>query len=152
MSEQKPELGDLTHIERSSLPWRPEHKTECGLDASRHPTWTREEAAKLKNDLGSRRFSMHVCMTCDGTASRHQTWEEDPASCMVRHAHPLVRGWGGSGRPVEARRFADELRAIAGLIEAHRDEFDALVKSFGEVAHIDDARRQAAAWKVGGNA
>lgn len=141
MSE-KPEIGDLTHIERPPLPWRPERKTECGLDADRHPTWTRDEARKLKDELGMRRFAMHVCMTCDTTADRHQMWEEDPASCIIRHAERMTLRWGRTKRGEEKRRFADELRAIATLIENHREEFDALVAEYGEVVHLKDAQRQ----------
>lgn len=142
-------LGDITHIERSPLPWRPERSTECGLDATRHPTWTRDEAAKLAKDLGRQRFSMIVCMTCFGTADRHSTWEEDPASCMVRHAQRMTQRWGREYAP-EKRRFADELRAIATLVERHRDEFDALVGDYGEVMSIGDAQRFAATLRKGG--
>lgn len=139
-----PELGDLTHIERPSLPWRPERKTECGLDAERHPTWTREQARRIAKELGKKRFSMHVCMTCQGTAERHATWEEDPASCMVRHAQGMTLTRWGQRREAseEKRRFNDELRAIAALIAAHREEFDALVEDLGDVVDLSDRRRK----------
>jgi len=123
-----PEVGDLTHIERACLPWRLERLTECGLDPDRHPTWTREEAITVAKDLGRQRFSMVVCMTCSGTAERHSTWEDDPASCLIRHAQPMTLRWRGRGdKDEERRRFADELRAIASLIEMHRGEFDGLI-------------------------
>lgn len=135
------ELGDLTHIERPSLPWRPERSTECGLDATRHPTWTREEAQAIAKKLGRKRFSMFACMTCSATAERHSTWEDDPASCMVRHAEKMTMRWSRQ-HPEERRRFADELRAIAALIEAHREEFDALVESYGEVVDLRAHRKE----------
>lgn len=54
-------MKDITHIERSPLPWRPERATECGLDATRHPTWTRAEAQAKHKELGAQRFSLFVC-------------------------------------------------------------------------------------------
>lgn len=133
-------MKDLTHVERSLLPWRRERITECGLDASRHPTWTREAALTKAKEYGRQRFSLFVCMTCWQCVERHATWDEDPASCMVRHAEPM-RAWGG---PSEQKRlFADELRAIAALIETHREEYDHMVKSFGEIVELRSATARA---------
>lgn len=145
MASDQPEmeLGDLTHIERPPLPWRPENKTECGLDASRHPTWTRDEALEVQERVGKRRFAMHVCMTCAPVAGRHATWEEDPAACLIRHAKKMTYSrWGRIGAPDgEKRRFADELRAIAALIDAHREEFGDLVNGYSEVVDLAEMRR-----------
>ena len=135
-------MKDITHIERSPLPWRPERATECGLDATRHPTWTREEAQAKAKELGRQRFSLFVCMTCMGTAERHSTWEDDPASCLVRHAERMTLRWPSREADPDKRRFADELRAIAALIDAHREEFDALVRGLGEIVDLKDARRR----------
>lgn len=137
------EVGDLTHIERPSLPWRRENKTECGLDASRHPTWTRDEAEAVEKKIGKIRFSMHVCMTCKPTVGRHASWDEDPAACLIRHAEKMSHSrWGYIKQPSDVqRRFADELRAIAALVEAHREEFDALVESYGDVVDLAERRR-----------
>ena len=137
-------MKDLTHIERSPLPWRPERATECGLDATEHPTWTREEAVAKRADLGAQRFSLFACMTCTSTFDRHSTWEIDPASCLVRHAAPMALSrWGRHLEgDEEKRRFADELRAIAALIDAHREEFDALVESLGDVVDLGSRRRK----------
>lgn len=136
-------MKDITHIERTVLPWRSEKATECGLDASRHPTWTREEAIAKAKELGSQRFSMFACMTCCNTMQRHPaSWQDDPASCLVRHAEPMTMRWGREDTG-EKRRFADELRAISMLIETHRDEFDALVESLGEVVDLSQQRRKA---------
>lgn len=135
-------MKDITHIERSTLPWRAERATECGLDATRHPVWTRDEALATWKEMGRQRFGMHVCMTCMSTMERHAVWEHDPASCLVRHAIPMqAHGWG-RGMDEEKRRFADELRAIAALIETHREEFDAIVRGYGEVVDLRDARRK----------
>jgi hypothetical protein len=138
-------VKDITHIERSPLPWRPERATECGLDASRHPTWTREQAKEKEKALGRQRFSLFVCMTCFCTMDRHSTWQEDPASCLVRHASPMATTrWGRGLEPdFEKRRFADELRAISALVAEHREEFDALVGNLSEVVDIREAQRRA---------
>lgn len=134
-------MKDITHIERPPLPWRPERATECGLDVSRHATWSRQEAIAKMKELGRQRFSMFVCMTCQHTMENHATWDDDPASCMVRHAAPMALRWSAD-RDGEKRRFADELRAIAALIAAHREEFDGLVQSYGEVVNLRTARKQ----------
>lgn len=129
---------DITHIERSNLPWRPERRTECGLDAERHPTWTRDEAEAIARDLGQQRFAFVVCMTCLSTAQRHSTWEQDPASCMVRHAERNTLRWSSDDE--ERVLFNNEIRAIALLVEAHRDEFDELVAGLGDTAALSKAR------------
>lgn len=134
-------MKDITHIERSPLPWRPERATECGLDATRHPTWTREEAVAKAKELGTQRFSLFVCMTCMQTAERHYGWDADPAACLVRHAQPMTLKYGRDPDG-EKRRFADELRAIAALVAAHREEFDELVRGYAEVVDLKEARRE----------
>jgi hypothetical protein len=110
-----------------------------------HPTWTRDEAIAKQKEMGVQRFSLFACMTCARTASNHATWDEDPASCFVRHATPMALSrWGARRTPTaEQRWFADELRAIAMLIEAHREEFDALVESLGEVVDLAAMRGKA---------
>jgi hypothetical protein len=134
-------VKDITHIERPNLPWRNERRTECGLDAERHPTWTRAEAVAKFKELGQQRFSLFVCMTCKGTAERHATWEDDPASCMARYARPVL------GNADDAHRLiCAELRAIALLVEAHRDEFDAVLADLGtatDLTAVRTARRAA---------
>ena len=124
------ELGDLTHIERAPLPWRTARITECGLSAERHPTWTREEAHEIRKRLGVTRFVMHACMTCNLASNRHATWDTDPRACIMRYA--------GDRRHDE---FVHELRAIATLIERHREEFDTLVADHANTVDIGDVRR-----------
>jgi hypothetical protein len=112
-------VGDLMHIERPNLPWRAERMTECGLDADRHPTWTRDAAVAKARGMGRQRFSLFVCMTCMGTAERHATWEEDPASCLGRYTDRYRLRWNPADD--DRRRFADELRAVGLLVEARRE-------------------------------
>lgn len=131
----------LHHIERSRLPWHDERKTECGLDPSTMPTWTRDEAIAQSRKLGRQRFSLFCCMTCAHTVERHATWDQDPASCLVRFAERnTLRRWGGYTENEDAARFAAELRAIAALIEAHRDEFDETVAGLLDTTSLDAAR------------
>lgn len=121
----------VDHILRPRLPWRPDDAgpiTECGYDATKVKTLTREEFFKREKEYGSQRNAILTCMTCANTARRWGTWEDDPRLAMQReieweHRAPYY------SRPDERRgtRLRDELTAIASLIEAHRDEFDASV-------------------------
>lgn len=135
-------MKDITHIQRANLPWRDERVTECGLDASRHPTWSRAEVQAKQKKLGKQRLAMLTCMTCLSTYERHTSWEEDPASCMLRHAQGNTRRWVRNPSP-EQRAFSDELRAIAMLVEAHREEFDSILADLRDVVDLSQARRQA---------
>jgi len=69
---------------------------------------------------------MLTCMTCSDTAGRWGTWEDDPRRALERE---IIWEWGGGYRARQDRgeRLKDELLAIAALIKAHRDEFDAAV-------------------------
>lgn len=129
---------DVTHIERPPLPWRAERATECGLDADRHATWTREAAIAEMNKLGEQRFALFVCMTCWQTARRHSTWDENPVSCLERYC--LKFKWEREPEKARRRRFADELRAVGLLVEAHREEFDRLVDGLGDTSDLGDRR------------
>lgn len=128
-------MKDVTHIERPNLPWRDDHLTECKLDATRHPTWTRAQAAAQARDLGQQRFAMVVCITCMNTSQRHRTWDEDPASCLDRYVAPV---WGVPDD--EQIRMTNELRAIGLLVAAHRGEFDATVESLATATPMGSLR------------
>lgn len=134
-------MKDITHVVRPSLPWRPEQATECGLNAERHPTWSRDEAIAKCREMGKQRFSMFVCMTCMHTADRHATWDQDPASCLQRFTEKYQIRW--SGESPDSRRFNDELRAIALLVAQHRTEFEALVESLQATESLSAARSRA---------
>lgn len=140
----------LHHIERSNLPWHDERKTECGLDPRGVPTWTRGEAIAQARKLGRQRFSLFCCMTCTGTVERHSTWEQDPASCLVRFAERNTLRGSRYQQNRQAERFAAELRAIAAMIEQHRDEFDERVSGLLDAASLDkarDAKRAGTQWR-----
>lgn len=114
----------VDHILRPQLPWRAgPGVTECGLNAEKAPTLTREAFFRRVKDLGQQRAALLTCMTCSDTASRWSTWEDDPRQAMQRE---LI--WeGGYGWRTRDRgcQLHDELLAIADLIEAHRADFDA---------------------------
>lgn len=125
----------VDHILRSQLPWRPPGAglTECGYDSTKVRTLTREQYFARLKEYGDRRTSILTCMTCSDTARRWATWEQEPRQAMEREI-----AWEGAYvRQYDARTISrdngrgqllkDELLAIADLIEAHRDEFDASV-------------------------
>lgn len=121
----------VDHILRPQLPWRAPSAqaiTECGFDASKVNTLTREEFFRREKDLGKQRMAMLTCMTCADTARRWGRWQDDPRLGMQREIE-WERGSAYSSRGREDRGclLRDELMAIADLVEAHRVEFDAAV-------------------------
>lgn len=114
----------VDHILRPSLPWRQDSAiTECGYDASKVPTLTRDEYVQRLKDMGQQRAAMVTCMTCGNTAARYLTWEQDPRNALERE---IV--WEGNGRYAHkdrGTRLRDELHSIAALVAAHPEEFQA---------------------------
>jgi len=123
----------VDHIERPSLPWRREGSaTECGLDASKTKTLTRSEFFERVKDYGKQRTAMLTCMTCSQTAERWGTWEDDPRMALQREIEWERGGFWGRARDDRGQLLRDELLAIAVLIEAHREEFEANVTAVGQ--------------------
>ena len=118
----------VDHILRPRLPWRSDEGaiTECGYDASKVKALTREEAVGRFKEFGRQRFAMFTCMTCMDTANRWGTWDVDPLQAMDREIM-WERGSGYRAREDRGHRLRDEFIAIAALIEAHRDEFLAII-------------------------
>lgn len=120
----------VDHILRPSLPWRRDGDagaiTECGYDASKVKTLTRAEFFQRIKDFGQQRTAMLTCMTCSDTAKRWKAWGDDPRQALDRE---ITWEWGGGyrARTDRGERLKDELIAIAALIEAHRDEFMAII-------------------------
>jgi hypothetical protein len=119
----------VDHIVRPRLPWRPSDSdiTECGYDASKVKALTRAEFFQRVKDLGKQRAAMLTCMTCSDTAGRWGTWDDDPRRALDREIT-----WENAGRwsrDQRGHRLKDELIAIAALIEAHREEFDATISN-----------------------
>jgi hypothetical protein len=112
----------VDHILRPQLPWRTDAGiTECGLDASKAGTLTREQFFARLKDYGQQRTALLTCMTCSDTARRWGTWADDPRKALEREVQ-WETAWRRDDRGV---RLRDELTAIAALIDAHREEFDA---------------------------
>ncbi len=121
----------VDHILRPQLPWRSTDAaiTECGYDASKVKTLTRPEYLQRLQDMGKQRAALFTCMTCADTASRWGTWDDDPGRALDREIAWECGGSYWQNREDRGFRLRDELGAIAVLIEAHREEFDALVSS-----------------------
>jgi hypothetical protein len=114
----------VDHILRPSLPWRSDGAiTECGYDATKVKALTRADYFQRLKDFGQLRTAMLTCMTCSDTAKRWGTWDDDPRKALEREI-AWESGWRRTDR---GWRLRDELLAIAVLIEAHREEFDAAV-------------------------
>lgn len=142
-----PTQEPLKHILRSTLPWHRDDagKTECGRPAAEMAEGlilTRDEAVALWKRWGAQRAAFVLCSTCCSTANRHPTWEESPIEVMTRHFGQRV--WVGRD-DAELRRSAErELHAIAMLIDAHGNEFQALIEGLADTGDLT-ARRQAKA-------
>lgn len=116
----------VDHILRPPLPWRSEgDMTECGLNAAKVNTLTREAFAARLKEYGQQRTAMITCMTCSDTARRFGTWEDDPRRALHREIEWETRGGHYWSRDERGVRLRDELNSIAALIEAHREEFNA---------------------------
>lgn len=127
----------LQHVLRPPIPWRPaDERTECGLPANSYPTWSRDELIVQAKRLGKTRTYMICCVTCLDTAQRHPTWDEDPVSFIGRL---VTHRWGKN--TAERDRFTRELRAMAALVAAHRDEFDAAVSGLADTTDLDERRK-----------
>jgi hypothetical protein len=117
----------VDHILRPSLPWRSPSEpaiTECGFDASKVKTLTRADFFQRLKDYGQQRTALVTCMTCSDTARRWPTWEDDPRKALERE---IAWECGWRKRDVEPR-LRDEMLAIAALVEAHPDQFAALLE------------------------
>ena len=122
----------VDHILRPKLPWRTDEAaiTECGYNAVKVPTITREQALQRYKDYGRQRMAMMTCMTCIDTANRWGTWTDDPRKAIEREITWECQ-WRRSDH---GARLRDELNAIAALIDDHPDEFERLV--------IDSSKRR----------
>lgn len=132
----------LDHLLRASLPWRADRLTECGrpADTVASVITADELAARVRRD-GKRRTAFTVCMTCADRAGYATTWEEHPIGVLYRELHRV-----GAHRPTGAPPNPDfetttaELRAIAALVAAHRDEFDAYLAGLRTTVSLTDRR------------
>ncbi len=124
----------LNHIERPLPPWS--HcapKTQCGRARNDVAAIVSiaEFAASVKRD-GQQRIAYTTCMTCwSATTSQAYEWDQEPNGTMMRYLT--------SARQDDKRMIQRELRALACLVDAYRDEFDALVIGLTAVRDIEDS-------------
>jgi len=132
----------VDHILRPRLPWRTDEGaiTECGFDATKVKTLTRDEFFARLKDYGQQRSALLTCMTCSDTARRWPTWQDEPRLALEREIawerpHYMMYRETAHIHDKNGARLRDELLAIEALIAAHREEYLALLASI-------DARRQ----------
>lgn len=134
----------LDHIERGSLPWRSDRLTECGRPTNDigGKLLSVEDVKVRINKLGKQRTAFTVCMTCLDRVRYNARWETDPVGVM--HRETVRNTWAGRGKTSNADtgRMANELRAIATLIVAHRDEFDQLCTGIADTPNLAERRAQ----------
>jgi len=115
----------VDHILRPRLPWRADAGiTECGLNASKAPTLTRDQFFQRLKDMGRQRTAMLTCITCSDTASRWGTWDDDPRTALAREIQ-WETGLGGYRHRDRGTSLLNELIALEALFKAHREEFEA---------------------------
>lgn len=130
MTDQIP----LDHIARPPLPWRDIAKTECGRALTDVASVvSREDVERKIARQGKQRAALTTCMTCATTSGRWPAWDRDPIEAMGRAVN--------AARYDEADPLRRELRAIAMLIEAHRDEFDSLIAGLESTSDLSERRR-----------
>lgn len=129
MADERP-AEHLDHVARPMLPWRVSHLTECGLSTSSLPVIDVDTLIARIGRLGQRRTALGVCMTCWTTASHSKKWDIDPVSVMEREV-----------RRHKPKQLERELRAIAALINAHREEFDTAVAGLAGTPSLAEHRR-----------
>jgi hypothetical protein len=131
------------HIERPALPWREPKRTLCGLDMASTPVITVTEAAsRIEAALAGKDFLLLP------VKQRQEAWEAAVGSVICRVCWSKRGAFDWARSPVSVvdwecsipnwlvqdghdphARFTAELRAVADLIAAHREEFDGLVET-----------------------
>jgi hypothetical protein len=135
----------VDHILRPRLPWRAHDDviTECGYDAAKVKTLAPEDFRARLNDLGRQRTAMLTCMTCINATQKWGVWADDPRQAMSREIEWEIP-WGRENKD-HPQRLKDELLAIADLIEANRETFDAAVKARKDRQAWIDQKKEAEA-------
>lgn len=120
----------IEHVLRPDLPWRVSAMTECGRDVRDVQAVIDRGRLLVKlRELGVQRAAYTTCMTCAQTSRRWKTWDQDPVDALAREFY---------GR--QDPRLADELRAVAALVAAHRGEFADLMAGLADTVRLADRR------------
>lgn len=134
----------LDHVTRAPLPWRDDLITECGRPAETVASTidAHELEARIARD-GQRRAAYTVCMTCWSRVSPYApTWERFPIGVLAREMK-RVGLYEPIGDPLGpgAQRLTAELRALAALAHAHRDEFNTYLADLDATVDLTQTRR-----------
>lgn len=123
------------HVARPVPPWRDVVLTECGLPIEdTRVVISRQDFQDKVRRQGQQRAALSTCMTCWETAARWEDWTVSPSDVIRRE-------WATWRGRESATRLNAELRAIAALIEAHRDEFDGYLAGLEQTADLEAARQ-----------
>jgi hypothetical protein len=124
----------LSHIVRPALPWRDADRTECGKPTNDVASCiSRDDALQQVKREGIQRAAYSLCMTCIDTMKRWpREWADDPVEALGREYY------GGRRHP----SLEGELRALAALVEAHRDEFDGYLTGLADTVSLAAHRQQ----------
>lgn len=147
---------DIDHIARSMLPWRDETDalTECGRPVQEVSVAPVDELRARVKRVGQARAMFTVCLTCverHDHRGRGETWNTNPVAVIgreverVRSVYPYAlrdETATETRRRAERDRFAAELKAIAALINAHRDEFDGFITGLAATNDLTERRNK----------
>lgn len=140
MDEWIPPSGkpQVAHIVIPRIPWRTVDRTYCGRDPQEFKKIASlADAQRRWKEVGAKRAAYEFCVTCVETANRHQPWDQNPVAA-VHYAYNKFGEWSRES-PERDVAFA-ELRALAALVEAHREEFEQAVADLGGVVSLDALR------------
>lgn len=133
--------GPPRHLERLTPPWSSHRSTICGRPLSTVAAWmTYDEGRQLITQLGQTRACLLLCQTCAGQETRiarPELWQQDPAAVV----HDYTRHLAAPPHSAGAQQIRAELLALAQLVDAHPDQYQAAV-----AAHLTDelsAKRRA---------
>lgn len=139
MDDDTPPPGKpvVTHLLRVRLPWSTTDKTECGKDPEQFKrVCSRADAVRRWKEIGQGRAQYEFCMTCVQTANRHPEFKDQPVAATKRGSYWMTEAH-------DARAVA-ELRAVALVLDTHREEFEAAVEEILTAPSLDDFRQQKA--------
>lgn len=160
-------IGPVDHIARQALPWRTRADlTECGKPVAEvaERLVSRADALARVKRVGAARASYTLCVTCSETSDRRHRFDPADAVAVVareteaaKHASPPInyrldgvhdtprdkrRLESARQRWEERQRLNTEFDAIAALVDAHRDEFEAYIAGRAAAVSLDDRRAQ----------
>lgn len=142
MVDEKLEI--LDHIERSVPPWQRDRFTECGRFVRDVVSIkTADEIRAKVAKVGKQRAAFSTCMTCAERWRSHDGWEANPIAVVHRSTERgqwssyFVRG----EKDARSERVREELRAVALLVERHREEYDKALEDMKGTSSLAQARQ-----------